>query len=48
VVPLAEVQSWLQLLDRPPTTVVLPGVDHFFHGRLNALKKSILDNFVTE
>ena len=48
VVPLAEVQSWLQLLDRLPTTVVLPGVDHFFHGRLNALKKSILDKFVIE
>lgn len=47
VVPLADVQSWLETLDKPPATVVMPGVGHFFHGRLNPLKKAILDYFAT-
>lgn len=47
VVPLGEVQSWLQVFDKPPATVILSGAGHFFHGRLNAVKQSILDHFIT-
>lgn len=45
VVPLEAVQSWVQVLDRPPATVVVAGAGHFFHGRLNDLKQAILDHF---
>jgi alpha/beta superfamily hydrolase len=41
VVPCHEVQGYVARLSPPPDLVVLPGVDHFFHGRL-ALLKSVL------
>jgi alpha/beta superfamily hydrolase len=45
VVPLADVRAWLRGFAQPPSTVVLAGAGHFFHGRLNDLKRSILDHF---
>jgi len=35
-IPLADVLDWARPLDLP--VVVLPGADHFFHGRLTSLK----------
>jgi len=33
------VMAWTQQLQPAPTVRVLPGVDHFFHGRLHELKE---------
>jgi alpha/beta superfamily hydrolase len=41
VVSCAEVQAYMAHLTPPPDLKILPGVDHFFHGRL-ALLKSVL------
>jgi alpha/beta superfamily hydrolase len=30
-------------LAQPPQLAVLPGVDHFFHGRLNELRAVVLE-----
>ena len=38
VVPCAGVRDYVARLAPPPELVVLPGVDHFFHGRLSLLK----------
>ncbi|NSL56883.1 alpha/beta hydrolase [Uliginosibacterium aquaticum] len=38
-VPLANVLAWAEPLDVP--VVVVPGADHFFHGRLHCLKDII-------
>lgn len=37
VVPAAPVLEWARKLAAPPRIVLLPGVGHFFHGRLQAL-----------
>ena len=40
-----DIQQWAQGLSRkssqPPRLVVLPGVEHFFHGRLNDLRQAV-------
>lgn len=36
------VLSWAATLDPPPKIAVLPGVEHFFHGRLHDLRATIL------
>jgi uncharacterized protein len=36
------VLSWASTLDPPPKIAVLPGVEHFFHGRLHDLRDTIL------
>jgi alpha/beta superfamily hydrolase len=43
VVPLADVLDWA----RPPQlpVVVLPGAEHFFHGRLGQIKEIVLKHF---
>jgi alpha/beta superfamily hydrolase len=38
VVPPAEVTAWVATLDPRPDLVMLPGVDHFFHGHLVDLR----------
>lgn len=45
VVPVAAVRQWIAGLARPPQTVYLPAVGHFFHQRLGELR-SALDAFV--
>jgi uncharacterized protein len=36
------VQNWAQQLQPKPALVVLPGVGHFFHGQLTALRDQVL------
>ncbi len=43
VVPLAEVLQWARPLHLP--VVVLPGAEHFFHGRLGQIKQIVLHEF---
>ena len=43
VVPLADVMDWARQQHLP--IVVLPGAEHFFHGRLTQLKQVVLQHF---
>jgi uncharacterized protein len=43
VVDPAAVINWVNGLDPMPRLVVLPGVGHFFHGRLSELKDAVID-----
>ena len=43
LVDSAEVQQWAQTLPIRPQLALLPGVDHFFHGRLNELRAAVLN-----
>jgi hypothetical protein len=36
-----EVIEWASKLAKPPEVVVLPGVEHFFHGKLNDLRDAV-------
>lgn len=42
VVPSTEVAEWVTSLAPPPELVILPGVDHFFHGHLTQLRQTIV------
>jgi hypothetical protein len=42
VVPSAEVTAWVAELGPGPELVVLPGVDHFFHGSLTLLRQTLV------
>jgi alpha/beta superfamily hydrolase len=42
-IPLAAVLDWARPQDLP--VIVLPGADHFFHGRLNLLRAIIRQNW---
>ena len=39
----ARVQSWVASFTATPDLVVLPGVEHFFHVRMNDLRTAVLD-----
>ena len=43
VVPLADVLHWARPQQFP--IVVLPGAEHFFHGRLNQIRQIVLQHF---
>ena len=43
LVDAGEIQRWVATLAAPPRLALLPGVDHFFHGRLNELRAVVLD-----
>jgi uncharacterized protein len=43
LVDVAAIQRWVATLASPPQLKVLAGVDHFFHGRLNDLRSTVLD-----
>jgi alpha/beta superfamily hydrolase len=45
VVPSGPVLEWAAALAQPPKVVVLPGVGHFFHGRLAALTEAVAAQF---
>jgi alpha/beta superfamily hydrolase len=45
VVPAGPVMEWCATLQAPPRVVLLPGVGHFFHGRLPALAQAVTDAF---
>lgn len=36
-----DVVAWTEKIAPPPEVVVLPGAEHFFHGRLNDLREAI-------
>jgi alpha/beta superfamily hydrolase len=42
LVPVAVVRDWVAGLDPQPELIVLPGVDHFFHGQLVTLRETLL------
>jgi alpha/beta superfamily hydrolase len=44
IVPLVDVFNWARPQQLP--IVVLPGVDHFFHGRLTQLKQIVRQHFM--
>jgi uncharacterized protein len=43
VVPAAAVSAWARTLRPAPQLIVLPGAGHFFHGRINELRDTVLD-----
>lgn len=45
VVPAGPVMEWCATLQAPPRVVLLPGVGHFFHGRLPALAQAVTAAF---
>jgi uncharacterized protein len=38
----SDIQQWAQQLPEAPRLVMLPGVEHFFHGRLNDLRQTVV------
>jgi len=42
VVAAGDVQDWARDLEPPPDLVLLPDVDHFFHGRLTLLRDTLV------
>lgn len=42
VVPAGDVEAWARTRRLPPDLVLLPDVDHFFHGRLTLLRDTIV------
>ena len=48
VVPVGPVLEWARALAVPPNIVLLPGVGHFFHGRLADLNKAVAEMFGPE
>lgn len=42
IVDYKAVVAWSQTLSPAPDVVVLPGVGHFFHGRLHELKEAVI------
>ena len=45
VVLAADMLSFVDRLDTPPSLALIEGAGHFFHGRLNDLKQVVLDAF---
>ncbi len=43
LVDVADIQRWVATLPVPPELVMLQGVQHFFHGRMNDLRQVVLD-----
>ena len=39
----AHIQRWVASLQSPPQMVMLEGVEHFFHGRMNDLRETVLN-----
>lgn len=46
VVPAGDVEAWARARSLPPDLVLLPDVDHFFHGRLTLLRETIVGRVV--
>jgi alpha/beta superfamily hydrolase len=45
VVPPQAVLEWANKLPRPPSLEILKGAGHFFHGRLNDVRQTVVDYF---
>ena len=37
-----DIQQWAQELAESPSLAMLAGVEHFFHGRLNDLRQTVV------
>lgn len=48
VVPAAEVLQWRRTLQHRPRLALMPGAGHFFHGRLNELRETVIDGYDTD
>jgi alpha/beta superfamily hydrolase len=48
VVPPGPVLDWAAKLAKPPQIVLLPGVGHFFHGKLPALIDAVTTFFAAD
>lgn len=46
VVSPQAVLEWANKLPRPPSLAILKGAGHFFHGRLNDVRQTVMDYFV--
>jgi alpha/beta superfamily hydrolase len=44
-VPAGPVLAWCAKLAAPPRIALLPGVGHFFHGRLSEVTNAVTDAF---
>lgn len=42
LVDAVEVQQWVNTVRNPPQFLLLPGVEHFFHGRLHELREAVV------
>jgi len=43
VVPAAAVSAWARTLSPAPELTMLPGAGHYFHGRINQLRDTVLE-----
>ena len=43
VVPAAAVSAWARTLSPAPELTMLPGAGHYFHGRINELRDTVLE-----
>lgn len=43
LVEIAETIDWVNSLEPGPELLVVPGAEHFFHGRLNDLREAIME-----
>lgn len=43
LVPVAETVSWVDSLEPGPELLIIPGGEHFFHGRLIELRDAVID-----
>lgn len=43
LVDSSQIRQWVATLNPAPHLTVLPGVGHFFHGRLNELREVVVD-----
>jgi alpha/beta superfamily hydrolase len=43
VVPPALVIDWARRLSPAPELAILPGAGHYFHGRINELRDTVVD-----
>ena len=43
VVPAAQILQWRRTLKHRPRLALMPGAGHFFHGRLNELRQTVIE-----
>jgi alpha/beta superfamily hydrolase len=43
LVDATEIRQWVAKLSTPPELAMLSGVDHFFHGRMNDLRQTVIE-----
>lgn len=42
LVDAAHIQQWVASLEAPPELLLMPGVDHFFHGHLTQMREAVV------